>query len=370
MNKFNLVRSLLLPAAILTIVGCTKTKNINNNQVIATPYSLYFTDTAGTLYSSTDGRTSSVIFAADGVANRCIFAMNSNLLMAKSALYVSSDNGTNFNYSYDAAKVATYPKTNNHGRYYDMNQSMAIFLPQWSNHGYIVSRDPDPTNYFGFAWNASDGLNGWTPESTYDPLTVIAAHVGNIRVTSFTCLQNNTAIALDANTKRGLYRANFNPLGWSEMQSSTGIPDSLDMPGGNTNYSLGHINNRVIAIDNNGSAGACYSDDLGATWHQYTGLPANTPLTCIASPFEQICMVGTDSMGLFTINNNTNSFEQVSNGLGTNLVVRSIAFKENVFKSGTKQQYIYIATNQGIYQSSDLGHNWTKTIPGNFVAIY
>lgn len=365
MSKINLFKALLLtPVALAGMFGCKKTNNINNDQVIQTPYSLYFTDTAGTLYNSTDGKTSKVIFAADGVSQRCVFAMNNNILMAKSALYVSTNNGVNFNYSYRTVDLATYPRVNIRGRYFDMNQSMGIFVQSW-NHGYIASREPIASSYLGIAWNEQDGLNGWVPEQYYDSVQVV--HLGSAFISSFTFTQGGTLFALGGSSKRGFYRTSL-PVRWKEMLSPNG--DTLDLPGGSTFYSLGHINNRIIAIDNYGSAGASYSDDLGTTWQPYAGVPANTPLTCISSPFEQICLVGTDSMGLYTINNNTNSFEQVSNGLGTNLVVRSIASKENVFKSGKKQQYVYIATNQGIYQSADLGHNWTKTIPGNFVSIY
>ncbi len=366
MSKINLFKALLLaPVALAGMFGCKKTNNINNDQVIQTPYSLYFTDTAGTLFNSTDGKTTKVIFAADGVANRCVFTMNNNVLMAKAALYVSTNNGVNFNYSCEASKLATYPTTNIRGRYMDMNQSMAIFVQSW-NHGYIASRDPSTSNYFGIAWNEQDGLNGWIPETYYDSPQV--THIGTMKVSSFTLLENGTLIALGGSTKQGLYRTGLTQR-WEEMHSAVS-PDTLDLPGIPSFYSLGHINNRIIAIDNYGASGASYSDDLGTTWRQYAGVPANTPLISIASPFEQICLVGTDSMGLYVINNNTNSFEQVSFGLGTNLVVRSIAFKENVFKSGKKQQYVYLATNQGIYQSTDLGHNWTKTINGNFVAVY
>lgn len=366
MRKFNLLYSLLLLPAIVGMFGCTKTNNINNDQVIEAPYSLYFSDTAGTLYNSTDGKTSNVVFAADGVSARCVFVMNNNLLTAKHSLYVSTNNGVNFNYSYDNTKLATYPRTNIKGRAFDLNQSMAIFVPSW-NHAYIVSREPIAGAYFGFAWNAADGLNGWTPETYYDSPQV--THLGSTQITSFTLLQNNTLMGLDANSKHGMYRTDLNNR-WLEMHAANGNPDTLTLPGGMTFYSLGHIKNRLIAIDNYGSAGAAYSDDIGSTWTAYAGIPANTPLTCIASPFEQITLVGTDSSGLYTINPNTNSFEKVASGLPSNLVVRNIAYKENVFKSGKKQQYVYLATNQGIYQSADLGATWVRTIVGNFVTVF
>jgi hypothetical protein len=164
-----------------------------------------------------------------------------------------------------------------------------------------------------------------------------------------------------------------NPLGLSELPgfNPTGNPlppnaTALD-PG---YFSLGHINNRLIAIDANCLDGAWYSDDTGANWAQCQGLPNNVPLLCIASPFEQVCLIGTDGSGLYIFNQHTQKFELNNNGLGKDLKVRSIAFKENIFKNTTSEQFVFIATDQGIYQSKDGGYNWTLTIPGNYVALY
>ncbi len=370
MRKTNLLYSLLaLPALILGMTGCTKTNTINNGQVIETPYSLYFTDTAGTLYSSNDGKTSKVIFSSDGSAVRCLFSMNSNLLMAKQSLYVTTNNGSSFSYSYPSINLATVPHTNIKGHPLDLNQSMGIFVQSWS-HGYVASRDPSGANYLGIAWNATDGVGPWSLEQRYDTLQSPGVHVGGIQAKSFTLLKNGTLVALDPSTKRLLTRSALLAYWHESFSANTSNADSMDMPGTPTFYSLGHLNDRIIAIDNYGTQGVIYTDDMGATWNQFSGIPANTPVISIASPFEQVCLVGTDSAGLFMLNPNTNSFQQVLNGLTADMVVRSITFKENIFKNGTRQQYVYLATNKGLYQSSDLGANWTRTIVGNFVGIY
>ena len=363
--------SIALISLVIGLAGCSKKGNtINNSQVIETPYSLYFTDTAGALYNSNDGKNMKVVFPPDGAATLSLVTVNKNIILAKSGggpggantLYVSTDNGKNFNYSYLPIDVATVPNVAVNGKPYNLNQTMLIVVPSW-NHEYVASRTTTGLNYFGFSWNAQDGaFNQWSPENYYD--TDKISNTGGIRITSFTLLKSGLLIAFDPITQKLLYRPDINTR-WE----ATLLPVT-PLPGPPSYFSIGHLNNRLIAIDNYGTAGAWYSDDIGVNWYAYSGLPANTPLNCVVSPFEQVCLVGTDGKGLYLLNPNTNSFQVNNNGLATNLIVRNIAFKENIFKNGTRQQYVYLATNQGIYQSSDMGVNWVRTIPGNFVNIY
>ena len=70
------------------------------------------------------------------------------------------------------------------------------------------------------------------------------------------------------------------------------------------------------------------------------------------------------------MNVNTHAFQPCNNGLGNNLIVKGIAAKENIFKNGTLEKLVYIATNRGVYKSSDNGQNWVLIKSGNFTAIY
>jgi hypothetical protein len=51
-------------------------------------------------------------------------------------------------------------------------------------------------------------------------------------------------------------------------------------------------------------------------------------------------------------------------------VVRGVVGKENIYKNGNVSKFVFVATNRGLYKSSDLGENWTKVVGGNFTAIY
>jgi hypothetical protein len=403
MQKLSLYSIIASIALLITVLyGCTKKMNgIDNSQIIETPYSLYFSDTAGALYNSNDGKTiQKIVFKADGVPCRAICTINNNLLWAKNNLYISMNNGKNFNHAFDS--LAYYRGYACNGLYIDLNQSMIINIPSW-NESFTVTNDIDPNNFLGVVFSLNyDGILG----SWWLDIPDSLGQMGNygdadpnylIRMTSFTYMPNGVLAGYDAHSNRNFYRTQ-NTL-WNECSAN---PDSNDAGGfgiGNkanrsgiqlphhdrpfkttrdttARYSYGHYNNRLIAIDNincNGN-GAYYSDDTGRTWTQYPnvgayGLPSK-PLLCIASPFEEICLIGTDSAGLYMYNSNTGTWQQNVNGLGKNLVVRNIAFKENVYKNGTRVKYVYLATNQGIYQSTDGGKNWTLTIKGNYVAIY
>ncbi len=391
----------LLIAITVAIYGCNKRVNgIDNSQVIETPYSLFFSDTSGSLYNSNDGKTiSKTLFKADGFPCRAICTVNSNILWAKSNLFISLDNGRNFNQSYDSLTYIPFKTCDS--SIFNLNQSMIINISEWSM-VFTTSNSADPANYLGvvFSLNAGGIRGSWwfdLPDTAVPPATY--GNIGNfgssfpITMTSYTYLPNGTLCGYDAPHNRNFFRkktglwnevtANkdatlYNAVGSPNDYSGTRLPlrdyyylSLLPYPD-SAWYSYGHYNNRLIAIDNINcyGTGAFYSDDLGKTWIQYTGLPAK-PLLCVASPFEEICMIGTDSAGLWYLNNNTNSWQQQTNsGLGKNLVVRNIAFKENVYKNGAHVKFIYLATNLGIYQSTDGGKNWIKTIPGNFVAVY
>ncbi|MES2701214.1 MAG: hypothetical protein V4649_01165 [Bacteroidota bacterium] len=380
-------RSLYFLCAIVALGGffsCNRINGIDNNQVIQTPYSLYFSDSSGALYNSTDGSTFSVVFPADGQPCRAIATAGMNILWLKRGLYVSSNNGRNFNnsYSYDSLRqdVFRYPCVADSLL---LNQTAILDVKGWKNEDgspmskvYTVNDDPNivGNNVIGLA--ASDnkmGAAGWWHPERGD--TDGRMFFYPLYVTSFTQMKSGPVVGYSALSNRVVYR--LEKTLWKETTANpTGLP-GVGVPGADagtglpdTAYCIGHYNDRLIALINDcPSHGAWFSDDTGRNWSAYSGLPGNT-LLCIASPFEQVCLVGTRGAGLYILNTNTGAFQQSVNGLATNLSVRSITAKQNVFKNGNIQRFIYIATDKGIYQSKDGGINWTLTVQGNFVAIY
>lgn len=362
MKKDNVLTPIVfLMTLAFGLAACSKKANtINNGTVIETPFSLYFGDSSGAIYNSTDGKNFKVIFPSDGRPTRALGVINNNLFYVKSTMFMSENNGKNFNSnfiftpSYHTQSV--YPEY-----WFDLNQSMFISLPSW-NQAYVASNDPSSQNYFGIAGNQMQGLpQYWLPEHDYSVGEV--THTSSSSVTSFTALKNGVLVGFDAVHMYAFTRAAANSS-WKETNPVTGLSATPSW------YSIGHLNNRLFAIDNYGASGIFASDDMGANWFPVGGAPASVPYTCVCTPFEEICLVGSYKQGVYVFNPNTGTFAQSNNGLHNNAIVRNITFKQNVFKNGTVDKVIFAATDKGIYESRNNGANWVKTIPGNFYTIY
>ena len=391
MQKLSLYGLVLLFAIGVTgYYSCTKVNGINNNTVIETPYALYFTDTAGTLYCTNDGKTSKQVFPADGYAPRALCVANNNIIMVKSNLYLSINNGVNFNHGYDS--ISTYPFTACSGLLEDLNQSMIINIPSW-NETFVATNANTGNNYLGVSFNLyAGGVAGYWWIDAPDSVGAIGNYGAfPITMTSFALLKNGVLCGYDGIHNRNFYRTkttlwnectavadsvDYGAIGRPTNHSGIILPH-VDMLYGGTDssarYTYGEYNNRLIAIDNKNcnNVGAYYSDDTGRTWTAYQGLP-NKPVLCVCSPFEQVCLVGTQQAGVYMLNTNTNTFLPSNNGLASNLTVRNIAYKTNIYKNGNNinNNFVYIATNQGIYMSIDNGNNWTLAFAGNYVNVY
>jgi len=373
-HLFYTVQIAILGFWALTLVGCAKkTNGVDNNVVLETPYSLYFSDTSGAIYNSNDGVNYSVVLTNDGVPCRALMTSGNNLLyIKKNHCYYSSNNGVAFNHSYDT--VTSYLNLADNNLPIDLNQTMIINCPEWG-HMYMASASLSSENVFGMVWTLLSGASGsWYLETYYDTDEITNPH--NINCTSFTELNGNgVLVAYDAHHNRVFYRTPpFSTANrWKESIrfNNDTLPDNPSLlTTGNGFFFFGHLNGQLIAVDAKGSHGGYYSNDTGKSWATISGLPANVPLLCISSPFEQTCLVGTDSAGVYLYNANTGSFMPSNNGLPKNSIVWGITFKENFYKNSTNIQYIYLATNSGIYVSVDGGLDWTQTIKGNFTAIY
>lgn len=334
----------------VAFASCSKENGINNTTVIATPYSLYYCDSAGSLWNTNDGiYFKESVFPADGVPSLAIATAGPNLIWIKSGVpvgkitaHVSTNEGRNFNPSYTPINPACFDQT-------------CIMYVREKNKVYLATADGINS---GIKVNAFNGVvdvaanENWIDDPEMTP-------VSGVLITSFIQMKNGDLIAFDW-TSRRLFVNNGSGSGWKENIATTPLP-------GGSQFTITRFNNTIVAIDRSGVNGAWYSPNEGITWYQYTGLP-NRKLYAVAAPFDANVLVGTDSNGVYVLQGA--AFVPSSAGLTEATTVRSIVGKENIYVNGVSAQFIYIATSKGVYRSQDQGQNWVLVRPGNYFSVY
>jgi hypothetical protein len=336
----------LLPILLFSVVtgsllggGCRKENDPQNNTVIRTPYGVYFSDRLGALYNTNDGKAFKSVFPTDGYSPRSIIATSGdNILWIKKNLHVSADNGENFNPASLKLKYLMPDSLSNW-------MNLILDVPSFGR-VYVAT----PNSAKGIAISKDHGIT-WEDDG--------AASVVTSGVQSFAQLTNGKLYALD-NTSSTVYEQVSAPSPWTAVAPVTPLPAGR--------FHMTRFNNNLVAADYNGAGGVYYSNNGGVDWFSYPGMPTNQEIYAISAPFDQVLLAGTDSAGVYRLNGT--SFEPSNNGLQPFTKVYGFAGKQDTYKNDRIIQYIYIATNNGIFRSEDLGRNWVLVRPGDFRAIY
>jgi len=368
MRKYFRFHIILLSAlTLLAYQSCKRNDAIDNNIVIETPYSLFFSDTGGALYATNDGKdVRPLLFPSDGYPSRALCTAGNNILWVKHNMYYSPVFGGNFNPNFFWVNDSA------------VNQTLVLNAADHDGRVYLAATDsftwPDfSTNNtyirgMGVYISDQNGSPGsFVVDSNYDPVLNSPAPTisTGIHVTTFTEVQNPpaTIYAYDPYLNRLFYKVGKTGM-WTERKQLVALPQP-------NAFTLAHFNNILVAVDYKYGNGAYYSPDAGGSWIKFTGLPQGRNLFCASSPFDMVLLVGTDSMGVYKLNIDNTSFSSANVGLTNHTTVKSIAAKENVYKNdGITQQYIYLATTTGLYRSEDLGQSWILYRPGNYVSAY
>jgi hypothetical protein len=333
-----------LAVSTIALNSCNKRIGMESNgNELATPYSVYFADSAGILYNSNDGDVvKKLIFPADGYPSRALAVTGEkHIVWIKKNAHYTMDNGGTFGPTYFYVNPASY------------NQS-ALLYARDQERVYIAS-----SQNWGVAYNENHGQSGeWQDEAASNWDNTISAPVS---ITSYTQMSNGFIWAYDDVNNR-LFRKDNKNDPWTEV-----VPDTSNFKHHWFSMSLASYKNVLVAIDSTDSLGAWFSMD-GVAWSEFTGLPHTTKTAVANAPFNEELFVGTYYHGLYRLEGGV--MIPSNEGIDANTIVRGIKGKYERYKNNSERRVIYLATNTGIYRSVDIGRNWVKIKEGNFINVY
>lgn len=365
MRRFNIAYTISCVAlAAFTLQACvTRTENLDNLNVITKPYSLHFADTLGLIYSTFDGERIVNLKNTDDYPVEALGSTDKYLMMVKqngTILFVD-DAGEGQNHNFNPVYTKINPAA--------FGNSMMINLPGYNDTGAVVKDRIYLSSSDGRGLVYSDD-NAMVDSPWY--LVTEDAFLGSTSVTSFTRLDDGTVIAFDDVSRRLWQKTDFQTP-WAPI-TTAGLPAA-----GTGRMYITHMKNDVlgILIDATPAENGVYrSSGPGGT---FSKLPSVNPawpaaeVTCIEAVFGKVLIAGTKTKGIYRLDGQGN-WTQGNIGLKDGIRINAITYKKNVFKNDKVGEYVYIATNKGVYRSDDLGQSWialdVPTTENYFTAIH
>lgn len=301
MHRFSTIYKLAVLALLVIVIGCGKREAPDfNNQIITKPYSLYVVDSFGEVLVTNDGEVFKSIFDPSGEPGRAIATSGENVIWAQRT------NGFHAKDSKDLDKLQ-FNLIREDISALAFNQSMILDVPDYSR-VYMAGNQGR-----GIIYSDSAGKPGtWRVDNGFNPVID-----GSIIITSFTQTDDGKIWAYDFLNNRLFYKTGANVL-WEEKPH--------DLPTGGK-FFISHIQNTLVAGDSTGVNGVYFSNNMGANWTAYTGIPAGAKILCMQPAFKQTLLVGTATDGLFRLPLNSTQFEQSNQGLDANASIRGLAAK-------------------------------------------
>lgn len=329
-----------LTSVALIFQSCKKedTLGIDNDKIIRTPYSLFLGTDQGWLLKTNDAEKYSSVFPSDGYPANAVLTYKTNLLFVKNNVHLSENNGENFNPVF--YKVRHQPW-----------QEMMVNAEK-QNRIYITSTEGNGISYSedsGRTWKRDDGWEDVLP--------------GGFEISSFTATDDGAVYALSYKNFI-LFKRNSAGDNWQVVTAEGLLPSEDGL------YFITSRGNDIFVTDYSGKYHDWHSEDGGVHWAPYYRFNVpykmhhNTSCAATGGPW----LVGTDSFGVYR--GEGNQLVPSSIGLEEHTSVYRMVVKKNIYKNDVINEYIFIATNKGIYRSQDKGYTWDKMTSGTFDLKY
>lgn len=332
---------LFILTSLIAMSGCQKYNQIDNSSTVKTPYVLYIGGYNGTLHKTNDALYFNTLFPTDNSTVRQVLAADSMLLYMKQNFYHSKDEGRDFKVSNVGATIP----------FYDLFYK--YYLPNTALFDKIEKKVYLCTN------TDSLSLTGTELKMSTDLGQNFNDEVTGIKPNSITQLDNNDLFVIEDTTVAR--KIGTGP--WTIIPS-----DTAHLPSDTALWYVAHASDTLFAIDYRGRDGVYYSIDFARNWIKCIGVPKKHKILFGHKAQGSAFYIGIDSGGLYRLNGNT--FASTSAGIPWYAKVSFVESKRVVYRTDRERNYLFCATDQGLFISETNGLDWKLLKTGSYSTLY
>lgn len=372
MRRFNIAYTLGCIALVaLTLQGCNRDGGLDNLNVITKPYSLFFADTSGAIFSTNDGQRFEKVMGPDRADVQTLATSGKNVLMvkARSTTLFVSDGGMGLNANFNPSFSDINPLA--------FGTSLLINLPGYNDTGaagvkdriYISSNPLTKTRGLFYQDHNANRDSLWLPVADFAQITSNVKEY--VSATSFARLENGTVVAFDNSTRLVWTKPNLQNAWKLSNLVVGGAISNNNTPTNPKTYIIAQKNDILAVSVDAGSAntgGIWRSINNGITFDKMPSFPGDTAITCAAAPFGKVLIACTRHSGIWRFTGTGGTWVPANVGLKDGARIYAISFQDNKFKNDKSGEYVFVGTSDGVYRSDDLGQTWIQmdvpAVPG------
>jgi hypothetical protein len=330
--------------SLLCLSSCEKYNQVDNSSTVKTPYILFMGGYHGTVSKTNDALYYNSLHSTDDAVIRQIIVADSNILYLKDYLYISKDNGKSFPRS---SGIGALPYINELKKYYLPNTGLYTkndtFIYMCTNTNGVAKGNVAPLMVSGD--RGKSFVNAGAP----------------ISPTSITQLKNGDLYIIQDSAN--IYKKQGNGA-WTQVAQNATNPLGRDT----TQWYITHKGDTLLVIDYNGKQGVYYSSNGGLDWTPCTGNPKKKKILFGNQLADNNSFyIGYDSAGVYKLDGAV--FTKVALDIDWRSKVGFIEGKTVTYRNGFKRNYLFAATDRGLYYSENDGDNWRVINSGSFSTL-
>lgn len=332
-----------------TLIGCKKYNQIDNGSTVKTPFVMYAGGYYGTLQKTNDLLYLTTLFPTDNSVVRQVLVADTTLLYLKKHMYFSKNEGRAFQPSNPNIQL---PFVDDFYKYYFPNTAL---YDEVEKKVYLCrSTDTNASGANVLTVSTDYGVN-FSNESNWD-----AAPTSPFNPTSITQLDNKELYIIRDSI---LYKK----VGGGAWTIVTPASASTALPTAKGWY-ISHSHDSLIAIDYFGKNGVYYSTDGALNWNPCKGMPKNRRILFGNQALNGTFYIGYDSLGMYRLDGE--NFKATGAGIPWYAKVSYVTGKRVVYRTGEVRNYLFCATDHGLYISETNGLDWRLHKQGSFSTLH